>query len=230
MTGLFVTATGTGIGKTFVTAMLAHQAKVMGRTIRVLKPVTSGFNERDPTGSDPLVLLDAVGIKPDHDTIAQVSPWRFAEPIASHMAAARENRDIPFGKVVDLCREALLGPENVKLIEGIGGVMAPVDSSHTVLDWIAALRVPTLLVAGTYVGTISHTLSALGVLRAVGVKVPGLVLCETPDSIVPAAEQAEAIARFAAGVPIYIVPHQTGERPWASSPCPKLCAAVLGRG
>ncbi len=115
------------------------------------------------------------------------------------------------------------------LIEGVGGVMAPLDDDHTVIDWLGALNVPALLVAGTYVGTISHTLSALGVLRAAGIKVPAIVLSETEGAIVSAAEQAEAISRFAEGVPIYLVPRAAGPSPWRHLEDGGLFEALFGR-
>jgi dethiobiotin synthetase len=227
MTRLFVTATGTDIGKTLVTAMLIHKARALGKSVRVMKPVASGFDEQAPAGSDPAILIEALGKPFDAEMLGQVSPWRFKAPIAAHMAAKREGREVPFGPMVDYSREALNGPEDVVLIEGVGGVMAPLDDDHTVLDWVAALGIPVLLVAGTYVGTISHTLTALGVLRAAGVKVPAIVLNETADAIVSPADQAEAIRRFVGGVPIHLLPRVPGEKPWNHVPCTGLCEALL---
>jgi dethiobiotin synthetase len=229
MTRLFVTATGTDIGKTLVTAMLVHKAREFGKSVRVMKPVASGFDEQAPEGSDPAILIEATGKPFDAEQLGQVSPWRYKAPIAAHMAAKREGREVPFGAMVDYSREALNGPEDVVLIEGVGGVMAPLDDDHTVLDWVGALGIPVVLVAGTYVGTISHTLTALGVLRAAGIKVPAVVLSETEGAIVSAAEQAEAIGRFAGGVPIHLLPRVPGERPWSRMPCGGLCEALIGR-
>jgi dethiobiotin synthetase len=82
------------------------------------------------------------------------------------------------------------------LIEGIGGVMVPLDENHTVLDWIDALRIPVLLVAGSYLGTLSHTLTALDALARRGIEIKALVINDTPGSTVPMADTIETLARF----------------------------------
>ena len=95
---------------------------------------------------------------------------------------------------------------DVTLIEGIGGVMAPLDAEHTVLDWIVALEAPTLLVVGSYLGTLSHSLTAAATLRARGVTIAGVVVSESAEQPVPAAETAATLARFTAPVPVRVLP------------------------
>jgi dethiobiotin synthetase len=98
------------------------------------------------------------------------------------MAAAREGRSIDFEALLRFSRAGLAGPEEIVLIEGVGGAMVPLDERHTVLDWIQALGIPALVVAGSYLGTISHTLTALAVLRARGTDIVRLVINETEDA------------------------------------------------
>ena len=224
---LFVTGTGTGIGKTFVTAAIAHAATRAGRSVRAYKPVASGFAENDLRDSDPGVLLQSLGRAPTLEAVNEISPWRYIKPVAPYLAAEGEGREVPYGAVVDFTKEALRGTEDLILVEGIGGVMAPVDRLHTVLDWVSALSIPAILVAGTYVGTISHTLTALGVLRAAGIRVCAIILNETLGSPVSAAEQGAAIGLFASGVPIYVLPYVEGERSWMRVPCAPLLDAIL---
>src|SRR3546814_7046394 len=83
--------------------------------------------------------------------------------------------------------------------------MVPLDECHTVLDWLAALALPALLVSGTYLGAISHTLTALAALDARGISVSGIVLSTSAGSSVAAGETREAITRFAA-VPALVLP------------------------
>jgi len=85
----------------------------------------------------------------------------------------------------------------VLLIEGVGGVMVPLDDTRTVLDWIAALRVPAILIAGSYLGTISHTLTAFDVLRRREIVVRAIVVNESEGSTVPLDDTVKSIARFA---------------------------------
>jgi dethiobiotin synthetase len=230
MRRLFVTGTGTDIGKTFVSAAIAHAASRGGVATRVFKPVASGFSEDNLSNSDPGILIEAIGEQVTAASVEAIAPWRYAKPVAPYLAAAGEGREVPYGAVVDYSREILRRPEKLVMIEGIGGVMAPVDRLHTVLDWIGALAIPAILVAGTYVGTISHTLSALGVLRAAGIRVFAIVLNESRGSPVSAAEQAAAIGMFAGGVPIYTLPYVEGERAWARVPCASLVEAILHKG
>jgi dethiobiotin synthetase len=84
--------------------------------------------------------------------------------------------------------------------------MVPLDAEHTVLDWIAALGAPALLVVGSYLGTLSHSLTAAGALRARGVTIAGIVVSESEVEPVPAAETAATLARFVAPVPLLVLP------------------------
>ncbi len=203
MKRLFITATGTGVGKTFVTAGLAHAARTAGLKVRVAKPVISGFTEDTVTESDTAILLDSVGLPLTHETIAACSPWRFQAPLSPDMAAAREGRSIDFAAVAAWCVECKRGPEDVVLIEGVGGVMVPLDESRTIRNLIAQLEISVVLVAGSYLGTLSHTLTALEALQ--GCDIAALVISESPESPVPLAETAATLARFTRH-PIVLLP------------------------
>jgi len=214
----FVTATGTELGKSFTTAALLHGARAAGRTVAALKPVASGIDDANLAESDPAVLLAAQDLPADWLAVERICPWHFAAALSPDMAAAREGKAVPFDGLLEFCRAALAGPEDLVLVEGVGGVMAPIDESHTVLDWVQALEIPALLVAGTYLGTISHTLTALGVLSDRGVPVAALILSESVESPVPPAETAAAIARFAPRLPILHVPRLDGPEAWRRLP------------
>ncbi len=86
------------------------------------------------------------------------------------------------------------------LIEGVGGIMVPLDDERTVLDVMMALRLPLILVTGSYLGTISHTLTALNSLFRRDLNVLAIIVCETPGSTVPLDDTVAAIARFAGPV------------------------------
>lgn len=202
MPALFVTGTGTEIGKTYVTASIVRKLRADGAQVRVLKPVISGFDPDAPAEGDTGVLLAANGEAVAEAAIDRTSPWRYRAPLSPDMAAAREGRAIPFETLVAFSRKAARGPEDWVLIEGVGGVMVPLDDRHTVCDWIQASGLPALVVAGTYLGTISHTLTALAALRAAAVPVAGLVLSESIESPVAMEETASTIGRFAGDLPI----------------------------
>ena len=128
------------------------------------------------------MLLRALGRPITPDEIDRVSPWRFAAPLSPDMAAERENRRIDFDAVVKFSRDAIAARKDILLIEGIGGIMVPLTEQHTVLDWMAALGIPLVLVTGTYVGSLSHTLTCLDVLARRGLTVKTLVVNNTPGS------------------------------------------------
>ncbi|HEY3814586.1 MAG TPA: dethiobiotin synthase [Caulobacteraceae bacterium] len=194
MAAVFITGTGTDVGKTYVAAALVRALVSRGVAVDVLKPVASGFDPAAPQGSDPWMLIEALGRTPTMAEIERVAPFRFRAPLSPPLAAQMEGRALIADAVIDLCRTRMRETSGVLIIEGAGGVMSPVDDHATFLDVIAALRVPALLVAGSYLGTISHTLSALEVLRARGVEVLEVAVSESEDSpsLDPTCEAIEA--------------------------------------
>lgn len=209
MPAVFVTATGTDIGKTYVTAGLAQALRGEGLRVSIYKPVCSGFDPDNFAASDPAVLLRAMGETPSLAAIAAIAPWRFAAPLSPDMAAGREGRAIDFGAVQAFCEKAIAGAENtaavgeVVLIEGIGGLMVPLTRAETIADLIAALAIPTLLVTGTYVGSLSHTLTALDVMRMRKIAPVGLIVNETPGSAASLDETIATLRHFAPDVPSF---------------------------
>jgi dethiobiotin synthetase len=206
MSAIFVTATGTDIGKTFVAAGLIRHWRAQGRKVDVRKPVMSGFDPAAAAASDAGVLLAAMGKTPVPDEIARISPWRFAAPLSPDMAAQREGRALDYAALVAFSRKAIADCDGTLLIEGVGGVMVPLDGPHTVLDWIEALGGPVLVVAGSYLGSLSHTLTCLDVLRRRSIALAALVVNETPGSAVPLADTVVTLQRFAAPTPVRALP------------------------
>jgi dethiobiotin synthetase len=197
MSAFFITATGTDIGKTFVAAGLIRHWRAAGRQVEALKPVATGFDPAAAGASDAGVLLTALGRPVTPDEIERISPWRFAAPLSPDMAAQRENRCIDFDALVAFSRNAMSSSQDALLIEGIGGVMVPLDDRHTVLDWMVALNIPLLLVTGSYLGSLSHTLTALDVLARRGLAVKAVVVNETSGSTVALERTIGTLANFA---------------------------------
>jgi dethiobiotin synthetase len=206
MTAIFVTATGTEVGKTFVAAGLIRNLRAAGRPVEALKPVVTGFDPDTAEASDPGVLLAALGKPVTPSEIDRIAPWRYAAPLSPDMAARREGRGLDFDALVAFSRTAVAARSGTLLIEGIGGVMVPLDEAHTVLDWIAALDIPALLVAGSYLGSLSHTLTSLDAMRRRSLAIPALIVNETPGATVPLADTAETISRFDADIPVIALP------------------------
>ncbi|MGA8615956.1 MAG: dethiobiotin synthase [Xanthobacteraceae bacterium] len=197
MTAIFITATGTDVGKTFVAASLIGHFRHMGRVVEVIKPVVSGFDPTQAATSDPAVLIRALGVPVTQQAIEQISPWRFRAALSPDLAAQREGRKIDVDEVVAFCQSAIEQRQDMLLIEGVGGVMVPLDDQRTILDVMMALHLPLILVAGSYLGTISHTLTALDSLYRRDMNVMAIIVSETPGSTVSLDETVAAISRFA---------------------------------
>lgn len=199
---LFIAGAGTEIGKTYTTAALTRRLRSEGRDVQALKPLASGVPPiGDPTFalSDTAILLAAQGLSVTAETVEACSPWRFSVPLAPDQAAAREGRKLGLDELVAWCERHLSSPdaldERTVIIEGVGGLMSPITDDATGLDWLKQLGLPALLVSGSYLGAISHALTAIETLRAHGVPLAGIVVSESPDAPTPPEVVAEAIAR-----------------------------------
>ncbi len=216
MTAVFITATGTDIGKTFVAAGLIRHLRGAGRAVDAIKPVVSGFDADAWQNSDPAALLAALGRPIASEEVERISPWRFKAPLSPHMAAQREGRAIAFPEVVEFCRRSMAGRRGLLLIEGIGGIMVPLDEHRTVLDWMSVLRIPIILVAGSYVGTMSHTLTSLEVLVRRNLNVAAVVVSESEASAASLEDTVATVQRFANSIDVVGISRLTpvgGEHP-----------------
>jgi dethiobiotin synthetase len=197
VTAIFITATGTDVGKTYVAASLIRLFRQMARTVDAIKPIVSGFDPAQAAASDPGVLLNALGLPLTADAFERMSPWRFRAPLSPDLAARLEGQRIDVDAVVAFCQGAVAQRRDILLIEGVGGIMVPLDERRTILDVMMALRLPLILVTGSYLGSISHTLTALDSLFQRDMNLLAIIVSETPGSSVPLEEVVATIARFA---------------------------------
>jgi len=218
VSAFFITSSGTEIGKTLVTSALCRQLRKKGRAVKALKPVISGYDAESAGESDTHLLLEALGVPIDEHAIAGMSPWRFREALSPDMAAEREGRAIPYDDLVSFCRDAIVQNTGMLLIEGVGGVMVPLGGTRTVLDWTSALEIPALLVTGSYLGSLSHALTAVKTLESGSVPLAGIVVSESEECPVPVEETVATLARLLPDIPIVSVPRQQGDIDWAAVP------------
>lgn len=168
MSAYFVAGVGTGIGKTFTTCALLHADK----SARGYKPIVSGYGTGD---CDTTHIMNATGAKLD-----EVSPWRFKAPLSPDMAAAKEGRVLKLNEIVGWTKEVVTGP---CYIETVGGLMVPLNDTCTTRDWMQAVNLPIILVTGSYLGALSHTLCTLEAARAANLSVAALVINESCDGV-----------------------------------------------
>ncbi|MGE4349711.1 MAG: dethiobiotin synthase [Candidatus Berkiella sp.] len=208
MTALFVTGTSTDIGKTFVIQKLLSFDKKQLNRMDAIKPLISGWPEgEDITHTDTAKILQAQGKAVHTENIQAISPWRYYSPVAPDLAQLKENRPIQMDALLHFCEDAILKAQRqnkILLIEGVGGVMSPISQTHTVLDWIMTHSLPVIMVTGTYLGSITHLLTALRSCEASNVSVKCIVLNESENSGVSVQDTKESIARYTR-LPIHIL-------------------------
>lgn len=176
MRGLFVTGTDTGVGKTILAAALLAAMTANGERVSAHKPVVTGLDE--PNGAwpgDHELLASAAGMTPE-----DVTPLRYGPAVSPHLAARLAGERIDPADLVARARKA--GNDEASLIvEGVGGLLAPLAEDYTVRDFAGVLRLPLLIAARPGLGTINHTLLTLQAARAVGLDVRAVVLTPWPE-------------------------------------------------
>lgn len=172
--GLFVTGTDTGVGKTVIAGAIASWFKRRDRKVAVCKIAATGCVHRREglVSEDAEFLAACAGARHPLDLIA---PQRYSEPLAPAIAAERARRPIDWFLINNSIRLMSRGSD-LMIVEGVGGIMVPMDDKHTVLDVAVALKVPAIIVARPALGTINHTLLTINALRDAGVQVAGVVI------------------------------------------------------
>jgi len=179
MRGYFVTGTGTGVGKTVLSAALMLRLRARG-PVRYFKPVQTGIEQDDDTAevrrlancTDAEILAGGVRLR------GAVSP---------HLAARRAGVEIDLRRL----QEEMPRFEGSWIVEGAGGVLVPLSGSRMMADLIKLLGLPVIVAAASGLGTINHTLLTLEALRARALQAAGVVMIGEAD-----AENREAIERF----------------------------------
>ena len=172
--GIFVTATGTEVGKTIVSCGIARLLADAGRDLGVWKPFASGAVRRGGkwVSEDALLLKEAARTD---DPLSQINPFCFRAPLAPDAAARLERRKISWKAALE-AYERLRGLRGFLVVEGVGGLRVPIDEEHEVPDLIAATRLPVLVVASAKLGTLNHTMLTLEALERRGLPLFGVVL------------------------------------------------------
>ena len=168
MTGLFITGTDTGIGKTLVTATLLAWLRSRGRVALPVKPVQTGWPAADDVGA----ALRAAGLGVPPACLRRLTPFRYRLAASPHLAARGR---LTAARLAAATRRAVPAA-TCALVEGAGGVLVPLNATETQRDLMARLKLPVLLVARAALGTLNHTLLSLEALRAARLDVRGVVL------------------------------------------------------
>jgi dethiobiotin synthetase len=172
--GLFITATDTEVGKTVVTCAIAAALRSQGVRVGVCKPVSAGCR-RDRTG---LVNEDAEALAHFADTmhpLNTVNPVRYSDPLAPAVAAERTGQTVD-DRAIAAALDEIDQTSDIMLVEGAGGVLVPLDEKHTMLDLMAWLGYPVLVVTRGDLGTLNHTALTCKAIRDAGLRLAGLAI------------------------------------------------------
>lgn len=202
MRGIFVSGTGTGVGKTYVARAIAAALHANGKRVAALKPVETGCVEG--VALDSLALARASG-RPE---LADGKGfYRNALPLAPYAAALETNTPPPSVRsLVDAVHLSARGSE-IALVEGAGGLFVPIDARDTMAELVAALGLPLLLVAPNSLGVLSVTLSTAECARARGIELRAVVLVDPKgDAEDPSIRTNARILDERLGTPVFEFP------------------------
>ena len=194
MRGVFVTATDTGVGKTVLAAALCAVLRERGTDVAACKPVVTGGDEPEP------------GVPADHELLAactgqdpqEVCGTTFGPAASPHLAAQLA------GVELDLADLAVVPAADVVVVEGVGGLLVPLNPREAVRDLAAQLGLPVVVAARPGLGTINHTLLTLEAAWAAGLDVRAVVLTPWAGGVLEESNHATIEER--GGVPVHRLP------------------------
>jgi dethiobiotin synthetase len=190
--GLFVTGTGTGVGKTVLAGAICAALVARGERVAAFKPALTGLD--DPPGPFPRdheLLAAAAGGKQSPEA---VSPYRYGPALSPHLAAELAGEAIDPGTLLAAARDSAAEADAL-VCEGVGGLLVPLTPRYLVRDLGLALDMPVVVAARPGLGTINHTLLTVEAARSAGLRVAGVVMTPWPESPEPiAVSNRDAVA------------------------------------
>jgi dethiobiotin synthetase len=205
--GVFVTGTGTEVGKTVVAAAIARTLTADGRTVGVFKPAVTGLERLGGADPDHVLLRRASA---SHQSDDEIAPYRFGPPVSPHLAAKLAGEAIDPARLLEVARAAADGADRL-VCEGVGGLLVPLTSGYLVRDLAVDLALPVVVAALPGLGTINHTLLTLEAARAAGLGVAAVVLTPWPQRPSPVERSnRETIERLGAAPVAVLAPLDPG--------------------
>lgn len=209
--GLFVTGTGTEVGKTVVAAVLARAATSRGLRVAVFKPAVSGLDDSREAKELPdheLLRMAARSEQPDDE----IAPYRYGPPVSPHLGAELA------GEALDPARlraaaEAAAAEADYLVCEGVGGFLVPLTLGYLVRDFARDLGLPVVIAAQPGLGTINHTLMTLEAVRGAGLEPEAVVLTPWPDDPGPVERSNRETIERLGDVRVQVLPRIDRSKP-----------------
>jgi dethiobiotin synthetase len=183
MKGYFITGTDTEVGKTYVTCLLAQHFIKQGISVNVSKPISAGCDvefENKLVNDDAYRLMLAVK---KAQTIQQINPFAYQQPIAPHIAATTEGAALNVVQVKDAALAGIDPQKEMTLIEGAGGWLVPLNQQQTFADLAVSFGLPVILVVSIKLGCINHALLSKASIQQHGLPFAGWIANCMDDSM-----------------------------------------------
>ena len=202
MRGFFVTGTGTGVGKTVVAGAVAARMRDAGMRVAVFKPVLTGLDEAPEPGwpRDDELLAAAAGVP-----AAMTAARRYGPPVSPHLAAQLAGEEIVLSELVAAAARLARAADAI-VVEGVGGLLVPLNATSTVRDLAVALRLPLLVAAHPGLGTLNHTLLTVEAARTALLGIRAIVLGPWPPEPTPVQESNRETLAARTGVEVAGLP------------------------
>ena len=173
MKPLFITATDTDIGKTYVCAGLAHSLKKLDIDVGIMKPFACGVKQKTGFSSNDLTILSKAAMVNDAEEL--LNPFFFPIPASPYTAAKNLGVKIDINYLMK-CFRKLDKIHDVMLVEGIGGIMTPILKDYAIIDLIKDLEANTIIVTSSKIGTINHTIMTCDMCKNMKIPVKGMII------------------------------------------------------
>ena len=173
MKPIFVTATDTDIGKTYVCAGLAYALKKLDVDVGIMKPFACGVKQKIGFSSNDLTILANAAMVDDAEDI--INPFFFPIPASPYTAAKNLGVKIDVEHVME-CFRKLDQIHDIMLVEGIGGIMTPILKDYAIIDLIKDLMANTIIVTSSKIGTVNHTVLTCNMCKNMNIPIKGLII------------------------------------------------------
>jgi len=196
----FITGTDTDCGKTYVTRQLIdYYANAVA-----IKPLASGCNKIN----NQLVNADAQQLIKNNLTLDKINPWRFEMPISPHIAAEKAGKSIELTELVNYCTQFAVPDMDTLFIEGAGGLMVPLNTHHTWVDFLIISSIPVVLVVGMKLGCINHALLTESVLCSNGIECVGWIANCIDRQMLVLEENIKTLTQLLKAPLLAVIPYQ----------------------
>ena len=222
--GIFIIGTDTGVGKTFIAGGLARVLLKNGRRIGVMKPIESGCVRSD-SGLQPQDALFLKEMSYSTDDLDLINPYRLEYPLASSIAAELEGVEIDLKKIGCTYQQLDIKYDLI-LVEGAGGLLAPLYKTFNSADLIRLLGIPMVVVARNALGTINHTLLTVEYARSNGLNILGVIINTLSSSPDLSTKTNPQVIKKLSGLPLLgVIPYL----PLSQREDPTMIAELIGK-